>query len=48
MNLERHVMMETNSNSFVCMYRMFQKFGNTVKGKGKVNPMTGHEGPEVK
>jgi len=40
-------MMELNSNSFVYVYRMFQKCGNTVKGKGKVNPLTGHKGPEV-
>jgi hypothetical protein len=40
-------MMESNSDSFVSMYRMFQKCGNIVKGKGEVNPMTGHEGPEV-
>jgi len=40
-------MMESNSDSFVYMYRMFQKYGNIVKGKGKVNHMTGHEGPEV-
>ena len=41
-------MMESNSVSCLYMYRMFQKCGNTVKGNGKGNPMTGHEGPEVK
>jgi len=39
-------MMELNSNYFVYVYRMFQKCGNTVKGKGG-NPITGHEGPDM-